>query len=149
MNQKGPFFSKIGKILTPKRDSRESRLSSKNNPFFVFLWSCMCTTLLFEWPPPGCFSSGGDDECIRNYFKNCWQINLFFNNLQQKYLCLFFFLLSFPHLPQQNWKSIASKNYSKNIRLPPDQLRTEIGQPDIAVFIWCLLSAALFKSCHV
>ena len=45
--QKDPF-SRNRHILSPNRDLR---LASKHNPFYVFLWSCMCTTLLFESPP--------------------------------------------------------------------------------------------------
>ena len=39
-------------ILTPNRDSRESRLASKNNSLLLFLWSCMCATKAFKCPPP-------------------------------------------------------------------------------------------------
>ena len=50
---KGTLFLKNRHILTPNHDSRESRLASKKATlFFAFLWSCMCTTLLFECPPP-------------------------------------------------------------------------------------------------
>ena len=40
-------FLKIG-TCWPYRDSCESCLASKNNLFFAFLWSRMCTTLLLE-----------------------------------------------------------------------------------------------------
>ena len=53
MTPKRRFVSKKWHILTFNRDSRESHQASKNNPFFTFLWSCMCTTLLFQWPPLG------------------------------------------------------------------------------------------------
>ena len=49
---KRTLFLKNRHILTPYR-ARESHLASTSNPFFAFLWSLMCATLLFEWPPRG------------------------------------------------------------------------------------------------
>ena len=41
------------------------RSVSKNNPFFAFLWSRMCTTLVFEWsPPPGTIDEPSWVDCI-------------------------------------------------------------------------------------
>ena len=42
-SKKDPF-SRNRHILTPNRDLRDTRLTSKNNPFFAFPWSRMCTT---------------------------------------------------------------------------------------------------------
>ena len=50
---KRTLFLKNRYILTPNHDSVKSRSASKNNLFFAFLWSRMCTTLLFECPPCG------------------------------------------------------------------------------------------------
>ena len=49
---KRTLFLENKHILTPNRDLRESRLASKTTPFFAFLWSRMCTTLIFKCHPP-------------------------------------------------------------------------------------------------
>ena len=51
IESKTTLFLRNSQILTPNHDSRESCVASKKQPFFAFLWSHMCTTLLFEWPP--------------------------------------------------------------------------------------------------
>ena len=51
IDSKGPIFSKNRHILTPNRNLREWHLACKNTAFFAFLWSGMCTTLLFKCPP--------------------------------------------------------------------------------------------------
>ena len=55
IESKKTLFLKNRHSLTPNRDLHKSRLASKNNPFFshFFGCTCVCTTLLFKWPPWG------------------------------------------------------------------------------------------------
>ena len=62
--QKGPFFCKRH-VLTSNHISCESVSVSKNDPFYLFLWSCMFATLVFGCPHPTVHPS---KDCLTIYF---------------------------------------------------------------------------------
>ena len=52
--KKDPFS---GKLLNPHLRFLQMAFSVKKQPFFLFLWSLICTTLVFEWPFWGWYCS--------------------------------------------------------------------------------------------